>query len=379
MRIKLNRFAFISPTPNTTWVFAEISDDEANYTTVEVGSRAAADALKGLAQLLSDEDIDDEAHISDMLGLGEASLRTDITVATAVSGLRTATAQLQAMRADVALSEFLGAPRQSNQPGQPESVELYANINRALFATRRTPDDFVRMAARAVDAGFSTIKCAPFDEVRPPSSPSRILDDASLGLARVRAVRNAIGPEIGLLVDCHSRFERDTAPLIVEELAKLEVGWFEEPVQPTTNSDDLAEIARWAPMPVAGGEAGYGVEFFDELLESGAASIVMPDIKYCGGAVEVVEIGRRAEVRDRGFSIHSPSGPISLLASGHATAAVPNSMPLEHAVYETAWRAELIDPPERVEGGRLWLPSSAGLGTSVNWDILERFGRVWKP
>ena len=73
-------------------------------------------------------------------------------------------------------------------------------------------------------------KCAPFDEVRPPSSPDRILDQAATGLARVGAVREAVGAEATVLVDCHSRFERDTAPLIVEELAQLNVGWFEEPV-----------------------------------------------------------------------------------------------------------------------------------------------------
>ena len=212
----------------------------------------------------------------------------------------------------------------------------------------------------------------------PPSSPDAILDEAAPGLARVAAVRDAIGPDATLLVDCHSRFERDTAPLIVDELRKLNVGWFEEPVQPTADAEVLAEIARWAPMPVAGGESGYGVEFFDEILDSEAVSVIMPDVKHCGGVGEAVRCGRSAVGKGHGFSIHSPAGPISLLGSGHATAAVSGAMRLEHAVYEADWRADLIAPTERVEDGRLWLPGGVGLGATLNWDIVQRFGRVWE-
>ena len=77
--------------------------------------------------------------------------------------------------------------------------------------------------------------------------------------------------------------------------------------------------------------------------------------------------------------MHSPDGPVSLLASGHATAAVRGAMPLEHAVYEADWRADLIDPPERIENGHLVLPNTPGLGATLNSDLLHRFGRIWEP
>lgn len=370
MKLTLEKFASVTATANTTWVFAVLSDGEGNSTTVETGSRQAAEALKGMASVLDDENISDESEIESLLGLTPDALRRDPTSGTAVSGIRSAVAQLCAMRSGVSLGKYLGA-------NPTERVQLYANINRSLFATNRTPADFGRVAERAASAGFKVFKCAPFDEVSPPSSPGRILDEAGAGLARVRAVRDAVGADATILVDCHSRFERDTAPLIVEELAKLNVGWFEEPVQPTSDPEDLAAIARWAPMPVAGGESGYGVEFFDDLLDTEALSVVMPDIKHCGGAAEAVNIGRSTGSKGEGFSMHSPSGPISLLASGHATAAVPNSMPLEHAVYEADWRANLITPAERVEDGHLYLTNTPGLGAELAWDLVERFGRVW--
>ena len=92
---------------------------------------------------------------------------------------------------------------------------------------------------------------------------------------------------------------------------------------------------------------------------------------------EAVRSGRSAVGKGHGFSIHSPAGPISLLASGHATAAVSGAMRLEHAVYEADWRADLVVPTERVEDGRLWFPGGVGLGATLNWDIVQRFGRVW--
>ena len=374
MKLTIEKFASVVVTADSTWTFAVLSDGEGNSTTVELtagpDSRAVAGTLADLVSDLHLEDVTDESQVEATLELSSDELRRNRVLATAVSGLRTAISQLGAMRDGVGLTEFLGGKA-------VESVPLYANINRSLFATDRTPADFYRTAERAAKAGFEAFKCAPFDEVRPPSTPDRILEEAAPGLARVAAVRDAIGPDATLLVDCHSRFERDTAPLIVDELRKLNVGWFEEPVEPTEDADVLAEIACWAPMPVAGGESGYGAEFFDEILDSESVSIVMPDVKYCGGAAEAVRSGRSAIRGGRGFSIHSPAGPISLLASGHATAATSGAMRLEHAVYEADWRADLVLPTERVEKGRLWFPGGVGLGATLNWDIVQRFGLVW--
>ncbi len=375
MKLNIEKFASVVVTPNTTWTFVVISDGEGNSTTVEITAGAYSQSVAGtLADMVSElrgEDVADESEVEALLELDADDLRRDHVSATAVSGLRTAVTQLGATRAEVGLTEFLGGER-------GESVPLYANINRSLFATERTPADFRRVAERAAKAGFDAFKCAPFDEVSPPSAPSVILDEAAPGLARAAAVRDAIGSDAILLVDCHSRFERDTAPLIVDELHKLNVGWFEEPVQPTVDTDILAEIARWAPMPVAGGESGYGAEFFDELLESEAVSVIMPDVKYCGGVAEAVRAGRSSAQRGKGFSIHSPAGPVSLLGSGHATAATSGAMRLEHAVYEADWRADLVLPTERVEAGRLWFPSGIGLGAALNWDLVQRFGWVWE-
>ena len=87
--------------------------------------------------------------------------------------------------------------------------------------------------------------------------------------------------------------------------------------------------------------------------------------------------GRAAIDAGGAVSLHSPAGPVSLLTGGHVTASIPGSMPLEHAVHEVDWRADLLALPERIEDGRLHIPASAGLGAELDWRLIQRIGRVW--
>ena len=136
------------------------------------------------------------------------------------------------------------------------------------------------MAAR----GFRTIKCAPFDEVDASKTGPDAVRAARIGIERVAAVRSAIGPDVRLLVDCHRRFDLESALVVADELSRLEIGWFEEPVDTETEQDDMAEIARRVSMPVAGGESLYGVAAFEGLMQKRAAHVIMPDVMFCGGA-----------------------------------------------------------------------------------------------
>ena len=363
-------FGSVVATPRTEWTFARMRDLGGAGADVELtAGDVTAEAVKLVAEavaLLRGAAIDGEADIPRLLGLDEGTLRRDFAMATAVSALRTGVSIIQALNGGVSLTEALaGEPR--------PSVPLYANINRGLFGTPRTPADFARAAERAVREGFRAVKCAPFDEMRPGQG----VEQARPGIRRVAAVRDAVGPGVTLLVDCHSRFDLDAAVGVAEELAGLGVDWFEEPAQPTRDPSGMARIAARVPMAVAGGEKAYGEEQFADLIEQGAAKIIMPDVKYCGGAAVAGRAGRAAIDAGGGVSLHSPSGPVSLLASGHVTASMAGAMPLEHAVYEADWRADLLSPPERVANGRLHLPPGAGLGAELDWDELRRRGRAW--
>lgn len=372
--IRLESVNSINVTNRSTWAFANFINENGVQTTVEITYGCfISEVVKTLIEMtLRIQNCEMKAgdEIESILGLTPCEIKGNQVVATAISTLRSAIIQIQAMSENLSLTEALG--------GQPvESVQLYANINRYLFGTDRTPAAYFQVAEKARNAGFQVFKCAPFDEITPLSTQSTITLDSAPGLERVVAVRNAIGPEAQLLVDCHSRFQPDTARFIADKLVAMDVAWLEEPVQPTDDLRRFIEVTQTIAIPVAGGESAYGADFFAEVSESKPAIIVMPDVKYCGGVSEAVKIGHHAITHGAGFSVHSPSGPISQLASGHVTAAVVGSMPLEHAVYEADWRSGIIEPPEIIKQGRLWMPIGSGIGASLNYDNIKQFDTVW--
>jgi galactonate dehydratase len=369
IRLERVEFASVAVSDRTEWTFAEVSDSGGRTAVTEITcgneTPGVIAAIVEFLAVLRGREISEESHLTEMLGLTVDRIRADRPLATAISAIRTAIVDIQSQHSNMSITEALGGPAQ-------ESVELYANINRSLGPSRRSPADFAEAAERAVADGFATVKCAPFDDVVPPAGVDEVRRLARPGLERVAAVRAAIGRDVRVLVDCHSRFDALSAPWVAQELAKSDIGWFEEPVQPTRDADALSEIAEQVSMPVAGGETGYGTDFFAELVKRSAVEVIMPDIKYCGGVAEALSAGRAAQAAGGRASLHSPSGPISQLASAHVTAAMPGAMALEHAVGEAAWRAELLVPPERIENGRLWFPGGPGLGATLNPDMVTR-------
>ena len=368
-------FAAIDVTPRTTWTFARIWDAEGVAAEVEITAGEATDEVVArVAQavsVLSEATIAEESDVPIMLDVDEHSLLANPADATAVSALRTAVVLLQALKSGVSLCEALGGQA-------PSSVPLYANINRGLFASGRTPGEFVEAAARAVSEGFRAVKCAPFDEVTPGRGTTEAVRLAQTGVERLAAVREAVGPEVALMVDCHSRFDVESAVVVAEELGKLGVSWFEEPVDPAKDTAGLAQIASRIPMLVAGGEHGYGEAFFAGLTEYAGVKVIMPDVKFCGGAASAVRAGKAAVAASGGVSLHCPSGPVSLLTSGHVTASISGALPLEHAVHEADWRSTLLVPAESVKDGRLHLSAGPGLGAELDWGLLQWTGRVWR-
>ncbi len=374
MRLDRVEFAAVDVTPRTTWTFARMWDAagapaEVEITCAELTPRVA-ELVSAAAAHLRSSPIATEADVPRLLDWDERELRRDLARATAVSALRTGASILQAVRSGVSLTEALGG-------GLPQSVQLYANINRGLFASQRTPHEFGTAAARAVAEGFGAVKCAPFDEVAPGTPTDDAIRLARSGIERVSAIRDAIGLDVALMVDCHSRFDVESAVAVAGELAALGVSWFEEPVDPATELEGTARIAARVPMLVAGGEHGYGEEWYAKLAADAGVRVIMPDVKFCGGAAEAVRAGKAAAASGGGTSLHCPSGPVSLLTSAHVTAAIPGALRLEYAVYEADWRAELMLPRENVVDGRLRLTDGAGLGAGLDWDLLRRIGRVW--
>lgn len=355
----------------------EITGTQLERSAVDATARLA-DRLRGV-RLASDEDV------LAALRIPEADLESDQVLATAVSALRCAVADALARRSQMPLSSWLLLQHGVTSDIAPR-VPLYANINRSMLPddggpVDRGPDDFAEMATEAVANGFRAVKCAPFDECRAPFESSGLPPCAETGLQRVQAVRAAVGPDVTLFVDCHSRFDLESALALEPELRAAGGQWFEEPVDPVKQMDDLRLIRDRSELPIAGGEHGYGLSLFRKLIDEEVLDIVMPDVKFCGGPVEAYRIGIELEDALPGsVSIHCPSGPLSLLASAHATAAFRNAetLPLEHAVYEVDWRHEVMEPFERIDNGDFVIPDGPGLGARVDPAAVAFRGRQWE-
>ena len=245
-----------------------------------------------------------------------------------------------------------------------DRIRIYANINRST--EDRTPEGFAQMAEKAVAASFDAVKLAPFDEMpRGLTDKQAIEHFMQRGIACAQAVRQTIGPKRDLLIDGHSHFTGDDGLELARRFEPLHLFWLEE-VTPAKPVEDLAAINKAATMPTAGGESIHGVTGFYPYIKAEAVDIVMPDVKVCGGMLEMKKIAALAEGAGLIASPHGPASPVGNVTAAHVIATVPNFNILEFSYGEVPWRAELIDPPEQIVDSALVISKRPGLGIKLN-------------
>ncbi len=275
---------------------------------------------------------------------------------TAVSGIEHAMWDLVGKVLDVPSYQLLGGKCRNR-------IRLYANINRATVD--RSPQGFAKNAEQAVAEGFTAIKCAPFDGVSVSDiSKGTITSAIHQGVDRVRAIRTAIGPEIDLLVDCHSRFNPGLIIQTSKALDDLDLFWIEDPV-PLNDLDAVAHVSQSISMPIATGERLRTLIDFDRLLKHGRVDYILPDVKHVGGLLGLKKIATLAETTNVKVTPHNPSGPVATAASVQCMASITNFGILEFAWGEVDWRSTLIDPSETIIDGFIELSERSGLGISL--------------
>ncbi|WP_280665971.1 MULTISPECIES: enolase C-terminal domain-like protein [unclassified Kitasatospora] len=265
---------------------------------------------------------------------------SEFTRATVLGGLRQAQADQAARRAGQPLWRWLGAD-------SAREVELYATLDRSPHG--RAPAEVAAAAEAAVLAGFRTVKLAPFDTV----GGDRL---AHLGLARVQAVRAAVGDGSELLVDCHQRLPLAELSQLLDAFAKLRIGWLQGGIG-IDRPGELAELRARTEIPLAGGQFAAHPEQLAAV--AGLLGIVLADVKHTGGPAGVLALA--AAAGPARVSLHNPAGPVATLHSAHLAARLP-AEPLEYAFGEVPWRGELLGGAEQFDCGRLILPTGPGLG-----------------
>ena len=363
MKITAIRPVGVAVNERGDWVFLEVDTDE-GITGLGEASHSGNDAklFRYVTELETQLEGKDPSNINALRVLMQMHSSGRIR-ATAWSAVEQACQDIRGQHLCQPISALLGGTIR-------ERVRLYANINRHV--RERTATAFAKAAAKAAEEGFTAVKLAPFDEVE-ASIRSRSGRSAAWrkGVERARAVRSAVGPQVELAVDCHSRFDEEEALEVAEALEELELFWFEEPV-PVDNLKGLSKLSGHIRQPLATAESLFGVESFAEVLEAGAADVLMPDVKHAGGIQESLQIGNLAKAHNVAFAPHNPSGPVATAASVHVSVCTEAFFILEFAWGEVDWRPSLLNPPEEVEDGHIRISDRPGLGHTLNTEMLQR-------
>lgn len=245
-----------------------------------------------------------------------------------------------------------------------DRIKAYAN---GWYTVERTPREFHQAARRAIAKGYRALKFDPF------GAGYYELDHAerSRAIALVEAVRDAVGPEVEILVEMHGRFNPATAVSIARELEPFKPSWIEEPVPPE-NLAALKKVSDKVNVPVATGERLHTRHDFRPLLEMQAADIIQPDISHFGGLLETKKLAAWAETYYMLVAPHNVGGPVSTAAALHFAASTPNFKIQEHFNdFAESWVKESAPGNPEVVDGYFALPQGPGLGVQLNRDVVR--------
>ncbi len=279
----------------------------------------------------------------------------------AISGVETALWDIKGKALGVPVYELLGGRTR-------DRIKLYAN---AWYRQGMSPEQFAEAARATVRLGAKGLKFNPWGG-RPGLDfhrlENRILND---GAAAVAAVRDAVGPDIDLFIDCNGIFQTaGNAVRAAKAIEQFNIGFFEEPV-PHENLDAMAYVRSKIDILVATGERLFTPFAFQQLLERRGVDIVQPDMSHCGGMLSAYKIAAIADAHYAAFTPHNPNGEVSYAAAVQMAACVPNFFALEHFPPEP-WRFEVCRNDMKVEDGWLEIPNRPGLGVDFDEEAAAR-------
>src|SRR5712691_5714211 len=281
----------------------------------------------------------------------------------AISGIDIALWDIAGKVAKLPVYRLLGASR--------DRVEAYASGG--FYQEGKSANDLAGEAEGYRARGFTGMK---MKIVRNPSTQThlrQLVGDAEFcevepgeDIARVAAVRRALGPKAKLMVDVNCAWSPAFAIEMGRAMEPYGLYWIEEPVA----TDDIAGSAAVADAlatPIAGYETEIGLYGFRELIERGAVDIVQPDIAWSGGFSECRRIAALAQAHHHMIAPHAFASAVTLVASLHFIASIPNGLVLEFDQNPNGLRDDLLKEPIRIESdGMIKLPEGPGLGIELD-------------
>jgi len=237
-----------------------------------------------------------------------------------------------------------------------DRIRMYAHVS------GRSPEEIAERSQKLVEQGYTALKTSPLvvnDGVVRSNQGIRE------GVAKVRAMREAVGPDVDILLDAHGQFTPVMALDMAERLVELQPFFFEEATQPE-DVDGLAWLSERVRIPLATGERLFTKYGFTQIVDRHLVNYIQPDIVHCGGILELKKIAAMAEAHSIDVAPHNPQSEVSTMASIHLNACTPNAVILEHVHANPPWRYDLFDTTYNVKDGYAELPTKPGLGLELN-------------
>ena len=343
------------------WIFVKVETDQAGLygwgeATLEWKTKGVVGAIEDISRLLIGEDPLRIEHLYQIM-CRQYFWRVGIEGMSAISGIEQALWDIKGKWLNVPVYELLGGRvrdyvRVYNHLGGGQMKSMYESSE---------PQEFAERALAVKAAGYTAIK---FMAV-PRTEPVEGLPSVRYAERLVRAVREAVGPEMDLMVDLHARCTPAMAMQYCQAFEPYGLLFFEEPC-PTEDIEATAQVMRASRSPIATGERLVGRHQFRELFERRACHVIQPDLSHCGGLWEARKIAAMAEAYSMAVAPHNPNGPIATAAAVHFALATPNWLIQESISSDVPWRNEVLAQPIEVENGYIGLPAGPGLGIDVD-------------
>lgn len=298
-------------------------------------------------------------HFSSVMHLDYALRRPAMDYWSALSAIEQAMWDIAGKACGQPVYNLLGGPCRAR-------IRVYAN---GWSDQAKTPDQLAQRACDVVNRGFTGLKFDPF------SNPWRThigRAEEDLAVERVRAVREAVGPKVEILVEVHRRLAPNEAIRVAARLEEFQPFWYEEPID-AEDVEGLAEVRRRITLPVVTGEALYSKNQFAQIFVQRAADILNPDVCNCGGILALKEIAAAAEPWHVTVAPHNyNSTTLGLASTLQVSACIPNFLITEYFVNHEALGREIAREPFEVKDSYIDLPTSPGLGIDLDESALQR-------